>query len=70
LPVSLSRVEREFGQVELEYGLAPLRVRGLDPVARHKSDRTTASVVAFRDLARVLYSSGSPNRSAVQRRIV
>jgi hypothetical protein len=28
-------VEREFGRLKNEYGLAPLRVRGIDRVALH-----------------------------------
>ena len=28
-------VEREFGRLKMDYGLAPLRVRGLERVALH-----------------------------------
>jgi hypothetical protein len=31
----VSPVEREFGRLKNEYGLAPLRVRGLERVALH-----------------------------------
>ena len=30
-----SGVESEFGRLKHEYGLAPLRIRGLEPVALH-----------------------------------
>lgn len=35
LPRGRSSVEREFGRLKHEFGLAPLRVRGLERVALH-----------------------------------
>ena len=51
-------MEREFGRLKHEYGLAPLRVRGLERVALH------ADLVMLARLCHALIATRQPLREA------